>query len=186
MFKLRSLDAPELKPEKSHSASCSKNPVPWFPLHDAPVSQLLRAHFSVLFFLLFPSHQGLCCFVPLLNHRLNSRFIFFFWFWLCREISSFYLFVLWYWTAIPLSRGHSILHFPVAKIQSLKGTQPHRRAGAQGTPVTVMYDGGPEESQNHLETRFWWIAGNGGFTTIPEFPGTDCHQVTMRILTSVL
>lgn len=52
--------------------------------------------------------------------------------------------------------------------------------------MTMIYDDISEESQNHLETRFWWIAGNGRFATIPEFPGTDCHWATIRILTSML
>lgn len=52
--------------------------------------------------------------------------------------------------------------------------------------MTVIYDDISEESQKHLETKFWWIAGNGGFATIPEFPGTDCHRATIRILTSML
>lgn len=56
----------------------------------------------------------------------------------------------------------------------------------KGPPMTVIYDDISEESQKHLETKFWWIAGNGGFATIPEFPGTDCHRVTIRILTSML
>lgn len=135
MFKLRNLDAEELSQREVTQLVAtiilSLSFLPEQRSCQSAAQRSLRLSFTSSCF-----HPIRHCAVPLLKHRLNSQFIFFFWLYLCWEISSFNFFAFWIMNNHPSQARHVSPEFTPSynflwqKYSLWKVTQPHRRRGA--------------------------------------------------------
>lgn len=148
MFKLRSLDAEGLSQREVTQLVATILLSLSFLSEQCSCRSALRDPFAVAFFLLSLPHQALRS--SSIKAQTEFSVYFFFWLYLCREISSFSFFAFWIMNNHPSQARHVSPEFIPSYIflwqkHSLwKVTQPHRRRGAQGTPVTERYGGGSE------------------------------------------